>query len=196
MCVCKVQLASSDTNTALEVAALNSIISIKGLGLAPVTNQTLAALLGNPASVLLLTATGLYPLKLNAGAVATCTTATIPVGNYTGIQLALASMSPPLSLEYVEKSEVSHSTLPLGISLQISECWLFALSSSLLLSAPWASLHWPRPRTTVGLRSSKALRLMTRKYAMPCEMHCRKVVCGGVWRRLRVSLAQSCGWCC
>ena len=89
------QLADNNIIIDLEVNALNSIIKTKNLAITPVTNLTVGALLGDSTLISLLTETGLYPLKLSAGAVATCTTATIPAG---GIQLALAGMCPPFSV--------------------------------------------------------------------------------------------------
>ena len=79
--------------------ALNSILNVSpalqgvlaALRITGFTTANVATLLNNGLVQNALSGTGLYPLTTNAGAIATCTTATIPVGNYTGFQLALTS---------------------------------------------------------------------------------------------------------
>lgn len=100
--MCATQLTQANTSSDLEVAALNSLITpnsllstaLAGLGQTGFTTGNVATLLNNVLVQQALSATGLYPLTTNAGAIATCATATIPVGNYTGLQLALTGAHP------------------------------------------------------------------------------------------------------
>ena len=114
-----VQLNTSTTNADLQVAAIQQIALLNGVtGLtAPVLNTLNAAVVNNPITVGLLNTalgfTGLYPLQAGVGAVATCTTPYIPVGNYTSLNVGLTSAprphcrftlswSPPLSTSTLE----------------------------------------------------------------------------------------------
>lgn len=79
-------LPAGSTITAADLAAnpagLASVINyLTNLSTVPVVGPTLAAALSS---------LGLFPVKITGGVVATCTTSTIPVGTYTGLQVAYA----------------------------------------------------------------------------------------------------------
>ena len=99
------QLSTNATDPLLQVAAIRQIATGIVAPILPPLSTTLAGLTtanvndqGVQTTLALLTAlTPLYPLKVNAAAVATCTTPSIPAGDYTNLNAALTSAPPPHS---------------------------------------------------------------------------------------------------
>jgi hypothetical protein len=139
-----VQLTLDNTNSDLEAAALNSLVSTAGLssaldpliGAAGFTGTNVATLLSTPGVLPILQGTGLYPLTTNAGAIATCTTATIPVGNYTGFQLALTGAHPS-SISCTFGRSGYHTMLLLWAPIADPRMLAVCLEQSLLTSGPF-----------------------------------------------------------